>query len=255
MENRISIIVPVISPYLGMEEFCSHLSKSDFSSLDIIFVDGSIRKNDFIRSNIEVLQGHCTYIHAPGSNIFDAMNIGAEASQSRWLFFCGLDDQPMIDEDFFEALAVSESINSEIALWCFVSLQPFGIYRLFCFFLILLSNFNAYKIKNYGMIISHQDMIFKKDKFLQSGGYNSSLRFTADFDLFVKYCNNRMVTVKKSSKLLCKRGISGVSSRADNRLEIINSFLNTLSAYGEKPSFFLLLIKYLAIMRGNSRGC
>jgi glycosyltransferase involved in cell wall biosynthesis len=104
----ISVVMPTLNCAALLPQSLSSLVEQTFSGFEVIIVDGG-SSDDTVneaRQQLETKRIRCRCIVAPGTGIYEAMNLGMMIARGDWLYFLGSDDR-LYEPQVFERIAPS----------------------------------------------------------------------------------------------------------------------------------------------------
>ena len=234
----VTIIIPILNTEKELYTCIKSIIQQKYTPCEIILVDGARNTKSALKI-AEEYRDKVKYVPAPGTSIYEAMNLGAKHATHDYLYFMGSDDQLTTPEVFcsifdyqkfkkFPKIIISSAITNT---------RPFTLFKfIYLFFCRLVSH----SVVNCGMVYSHQSILTFKDFFWECGGFNTKYMLAADYDFYVKAClSDDDVTYTNIS--IARTGIKGISSQPDKMLNIISEYLEIIKKNNLKPGFFLYL--------------
>jgi len=175
MSSTISIITVVKNDLTGLKITANSIISQNFDGFEWLIVDGF--STDGTWEFAQELSSHqfITISQTPPKGIYEAMNFGVKEASGNWLWFINAGDVLLTDQMLKRIDRIVEvSTDVSIIASPVVYLTPSQHYYSLSIPKIIVRGSSKYAI------FHHQGCILNRAIFLQSGGFDESLKFAAD---------------------------------------------------------------------------
>ncbi|TDO21979.1 glycosyltransferase family 2 protein [Pedobacter duraquae] len=238
--------ISIITATYNSEEFLagciSSVKDQNFKNVEHIIIDGgsSDRTIDIVQSYSHIT----TVISEPDCGIYDAINKGIRMATGDVIgilnsddFFADnsvlgdvcskFDDNPIIDGIYGNVVFVAKDNSSKIVR--FYSSKMFKSWML-----------------RFGFQPAHPSFYVRKEVFDKVGVYNTKLKISGDFDLFLRCFLKHNINLKYINRVFVKMRVGGVSSSGlKSVLKLNGEILRSLKENGVRSNIAFVYSKYL----------
>lgn len=185
---KVSVVTVTYNAAWELRCTLSNLSRIDYPALEVVVIDGA--STDGTRAVLSEFAGLITYASSePDNGIYDAMNKGLRASTGDFVWFINAGDfvhDPRILTKIFASFGADADIYYGETLIRSESGKIMGLRRK------QLPHQMTWKSFRYGMVVSHQSIIVRRDIAPQ---YDLSYRYAADIEWVIE-------SLKKARKIV-----------------------------------------------------
>ncbi|MEQ1797230.1 MAG: glycosyltransferase family 2 protein [Lacibacter sp.] len=178
----VSIIIPTFNAAEYLENLLPAIALQTFQQYEILILDNFSTDGtaEVIQSN-QASNTRIRYVSEQDKGIYYAMNKGIEMSKGEWLYFMGSDDC-FFDINVLQTISANLTANYDLVygdvLWV-----PDNI----------LESGSCKPIDLINRNINHQRIFYRKELFLQFGGYDLQYKVASDHELNIRFfCNNNI---------------------------------------------------------------
>ncbi|MBG6241247.1 MAG: glycosyltransferase [Candidatus Symbiopectobacterium sp. Dall1.0] len=212
---KISVITVVYNNVTELQSTIDSVIEQTYPNIEFIIIDGGSTDGtlDIIERNNKFID---CWISEPDKGIYDAMNKGTQISSGDYIIFINSGDKFFHKEVLDNVINLSGCKNDVIYgdHWTLKSYKNDGHYKAK----------NLSKLK-YGMICSHQSMLFKR-KLLVGRGYSYNYGTAADYELLCYLYSKDASFFKLDDVIISYYQAGGVSDK-----KRIKSLCNSYKAY------------------------
>ncbi|TFV97264.1 glycosyltransferase family 2 protein [Algoriphagus kandeliae] len=170
MSPKISVIIPFFNSEKNLERAVNSVISQSFTDWELILVDDGSSDNSGKIAKSFLEDFRISYFFQENSGVSVARNLGASKANGYWLIFLDSDDE--LDSSLFFELIQSTSENIHVVLWGFNWVFQNGKSKTF-----------IRKGEKYIPNLSGS-FAFKRVVFLTLGGFDESLNFGENTELF-----------------------------------------------------------------------
>lgn len=198
---KISVITVVKDDETGLAITAKSVLSQDFKDFEWIIVDSSANKNSIHREqNLEDLS-FVRVIHQIPKGIYPAMNFAVENSSGQWLWFINAGDV-FLNKQSMTYMASLISENEKLGLIACAVVQVTDLGYFYSYFVPRLISYANYLVANF----HHQGTLINTRWFLESGGYDESLRFASDGKILDSIAQKSTVAISEKALVGFKLG-------------------------------------------------
>lgn len=213
MESRLiqlSIIIPTLDRQKEVFRILSELNSSKVDQIEVIVVDDS---KESINEKLNFNYPDIIYIHRGKKlGVSSARNLGAKAARGNYLIF--LDDDDSISDTWLIDFKNSIEKGCDLVYCKMLTEFPNGK-----------KTISSPQGKNGGIVIPGAWMILKS-VFLNSGGYDSRLKFAENTELFFRLGKEKLrICYIDQINFIYRQSIDGGSKDLKNMLESLHIIL------------------------------
>jgi glycosyltransferase involved in cell wall biosynthesis len=240
-EPKITIITVILDNTKFVQDAINSVLDQTFTNIEYVIIDGGSKDG-----SIDVINSYgdkiTKFVSEPDEGIYDAMNKGISLATGEIIGFLNSDD-------FYQnsnviatiASGFTQGVDAVYADLDYVSRSDknkverkwrSGEY-----------NINAFYS---GWMPPHPTFFVKAAIYKKYGGYNSTLKYSADYELMLRLCLVNKITVKYIPEVLVKMRVGGYGNRSLRSR--INANVEDRKAWqllNIKPRFFTFLLKPL----------
>lgn len=204
MTSILSIITATLNSDKYLEQTITSIKSQTFRNIEYIIIDGG--SADSTLSIIDKYSSAISYwVSEPDSGIADAMNKGIARASGDYILFLGADDYLPTKDTILKALDyVDDTVE-------------------FVFYDVILDKSGDQRLSkgkpfgwwtNFKMSACHQGQITAKSLFDELGGFDTSFKYTMDYDLAMRAYRSGAKSIAIRMPLSVMR-LTGISSRKD----------------------------------------
>jgi glycosyltransferase involved in cell wall biosynthesis len=217
----VSIVTPTLNSARTIERTLHSVSVQSYKNVEHIIVDGGSTDNSLVL--VGRWGGHKTLVvEDPGSSLYRAINMGIWRSAGSIISILNSDDEFKDGEVLSEIVPLfqggADVVYGGIAY--FSSKGNFGAQW-------IPSNFKFGSFQQ-GWHTPHPAFFVRASLYLQYGAFDESFRIAADFDLMLRFMENKSIRCVRVPRVLVNMQSDGTSSKVGNVIrgmtEIIASF-------------------------------
>jgi len=236
---KISVITVVKDDEKGLAITANSVLSQEFKDFEWVIVDSSTNKNSILRGhNLEDLS-FVRVLHQIPKGIYPAMNFAVENSSGQWLWFINAGDV-FLSKQSMSYMASQISTNEQLGIIACAVVQVTDLGYFYSYCVPRLDSFLNYVVANF----HHQGTLINTRWFLESGGYDESLRFASDGKILDSIAQKSTVAFSEKALVGFKLGgLSGLNLR--QTLAEIASYRPPNES--EKTKSFLIVKNFLRI--------
>lgn len=217
------------------------VAAQDFLDYEHIVVDGA-STDDTLSIATTRATGRTIILSEPDTGLYDAMNKGLHRARGDYVSFLNADDF-LVRTDVFARVAAAAATNPAAISGGAVIVrerEPRRWTRSYG-----ARSFSPWMLR-FGHMPPHPGFHVRRDIALTLGGFDTSLRMSADFDFLVRFYGCRLSPVLLAETLVAVRE-GGASNRGfESRRTIAREALASLRKNGVKSNALFMWLKYLA---------
>jgi len=254
----ISVVTVSLNCRKGLEKTMSSLLSQICSDWEYIVVDGASSDGtvDYLRSQEQAFGGRLKWVSEPDGGIYDAMNKGLAMASGSVVGFLGGGDT-FFDEYSLKAIVDEFDMAQVDAVYGDLVFVRADDYTKVCRYW----RGSQYRpgIFDNGWQPAHPTFFCHKVCFCDYGGFDTSLRVSADFDLMLRFIERHHISNRYITRTLIKM-VNGGESNGSLRNIIIahRNIYRSFNKYGYKvPPFYSLrrlLPKILNMLENSITG-
>lgn len=208
MAPALSIVTVCLDDREGLARTLESVERQGFRDLELLVVDGGSTDG-----SLEVVRAHAPriarWVSERDGGVYEAQNKGAAMAGGTWLLFLNAGDHLAAD-DALERLFAGLGADEPELVYCDVLYEKGGAVRRSTPPARLLL---PYLLRS---TLCTQATLFRRSTFARLGGYDTSLRIVADYDLMMRILLAERGRARKVPVTLAVHRQDGLSTRPEN---------------------------------------
>jgi glycosyltransferase involved in cell wall biosynthesis len=239
---KVSIITACRNSQSTIEDTINSVVSQHYKNIEYIIVDGGSSDN-----TLQILQSYGSkisrYITESDKGVYDAMNKGIALATGDIIGFLNSDD---FYADNFVINRVVESFSKNNVDAVYADLDYVSMHNKH--HIVREWRSGEYNVRNfyYGWMPPHPTFFAKREIYQKTGGYNLTLKTSADYELMLRVCLLFKISVAYIPSVLVKMRMGGQSNRSImNRIKANLEDRKAWKINGLRSYWFTILFKPL----------
>lgn len=212
LPDRVDMKVSIITVCFNSGDSIAHTIESimtqTYKNIEYIIIDGGSKDNTLDVVNRYSEQLNFEIISEPDDGIYDAMNKGLAIASGEVITFLNSDDVFAHQKVVEKAIDVMLKSCNDLVFGDVQFIVDKEVVRLYSS-----KGFKSWKLR-FGWMPPHPGSFAKRELFQRSGGFDTTFKIAADYEMYVRWLLVEDVSFKRVNDVLVHMSLGGISTES-----------------------------------------